>query len=120
MLTVAHNSSMRRAQVEKTGKPLKEGEVVEKVDYCAVDSEVEATTGGAATAEESAAEQPEVPGIKKLYFVRVPRPPMDDSHGVLKKLQDDFQGHVAKIKKINAKLSVRRVRAWVAVGWTAH
>lgn len=95
-------------QVEKTGKPLKEGEVVEKVDYCAVDSEVEATTGGAATAEESAAEQPEVPGIKKLYFVRVPRPPMDDSHGVLKKLQDDFQGHVAKIKKINAKLSIRR------------
>ena len=43
----------------------------------------------------------------KLYFVRLPRPPHDEAP--LKKLQADFQGHVADIKAINTRLAAKRV-----------
>ena len=79
---------------------------VEKIDYCATEEDTEAVE---TAAEESAVEQPDAQ-VKRVYFVRVPRPPMDDSSaGLLKRLQDDFQAHVAKIKKLNGKLATKRV-----------
>lgn len=55
-------------------------------------------------AEEKAPE----PESAKLYFVRMPRPPMDDT--LLKRLQADFQAHIAEIKGINTRLAAKRVR----------
>ncbi|GAX75436.1 hypothetical protein CEUSTIGMA_g2880.t1 [Chlamydomonas eustigma] len=43
---------------------------------------------------------------KKLYFVRLPRPHVDD--GLLKRLQQEFQSHVAEIKAINTRLASKR------------
>jgi ribosomal protein S24E len=50
----------------------------------------------------------EVESVVKVYFVRLPRPQLDDAH--LKKLQAEFQSHVADIKGINARLAAKRVR----------
>ncbi len=47
------------------------------------------------------------PAPRGLYFVRIPKPPMDDTQ--LKKLQAEFQAHVTKLKGINAKLAAKRV-----------
>lgn len=63
----------------------------------------------AGDSNDEAAAQPEDEGPgTRIYFVRVPRPPIDDT--VVKNLQADFQGHVAKIKVINSKLSAKKVR----------
>lgn len=43
----------------------------------------------------------------KLYFVRVPRPPVNEE--ALKKLQAQFKEHVDKLKGMNAKMQVKRV-----------
>ncbi|KAG1668087.1 hypothetical protein FOA52_010497 [Chlamydomonas sp. UWO 241] len=42
----------------------------------------------------------------KLYFVRMPKPPMDDT--LLKRLQTEFQGHITDIKAINTRLAAKR------------
>eukprot|EP00955_Chlamydomonas_euryale_P018803 200676-Chlamydomonas_euryale.AAC.14 len=52
------------------------------------------------------------PEAAKLYFVRMPRPPMDDTK--LKKLQAEFQAHIADIKAINTRLAAKRVRCAAA------
>ena len=50
----------------------------------------------------------------KLYFVRIPRPPVNDEE--IKKLTVSFQEHVAKVKVSNGKLSNKRVSACVGAG----
>lgn len=47
------------------------------------------------------------PDAARIYFVRMPRPPMDDA--LLKRLQTEFQGHITEIKGINARLAAKRV-----------
>lgn len=55
------------------------------------------------------AEQPEEGPSTKLYFVRIPRPPVNDDE--VKKLAASFAEQVAKVKAMNSKLGVKRVRA---------
>lgn len=88
-----------------------------KAKAAAVDTPDEVTANGDATeGDVSAAEgdangnlttEAETETTQKLYLVRVPKPPVDDS--ILKRLQDEFQQHVNKIKAINAKLGGKRV-----------
>ena len=49
----------------------------------------------------------EAESVVRLYFVRLPRPQLDDT--LLKKLQGDFLAHVADIKVINGRLAAKRV-----------
>ncbi|GLI69751.1 hypothetical protein VaNZ11_014429, partial [Volvox africanus] len=42
----------------------------------------------------------------KIYFVRIPRPPINDD--VVKKLSAQFNEHVNKVKGVNAKLAAKR------------
>lgn len=44
--------------------------------------------------------------FRGLYFVRIPRPPVDDSN--VKKLRDEFQNQLTKVKALNSKLQLKR------------
>lgn len=50
--------------------------------------------------------EPEPETVTKLYFVRIPRPDVDET--IIKKLQTDFQTQVNKIKVVNQKLQTKR------------
>eukprot|EP00798_Chlamydomonas_sp_ICE-L_P014324 gene14324-20309_t len=103
--TLRGNSGSSRIAFDEGANVLDDiPKLVEKIDLVGMESGIESD---AQNAEESAAEAPEAPA-RKLYFVRVPRPPVDNSSDKLKKLTEDFQGHVAKIKIINAKVQVKR------------
>ncbi len=43
----------------------------------------------------------------KIYFIRIPRPPINDE--AVKKLSVQFTEHVAKLKGMNAELAAKRV-----------
>jgi hypothetical protein len=62
---------------------------------------------GGATRGQDLGHNAETDAVAKLYFVRLPRPATDDT--LLKKLQQDFQSHVAEIKGINTRLAAKRV-----------
>lgn len=64
-------------------------------------------------AEESKA--PKAEDSIKLYFVRMPRPPMDDT--LLKRLQTEFQSHITDIKAINTRLAAKRVGGGGPCAW---
>lgn len=79
-------------------------EALEQREVKVEDGAISAGEGlGAATSEGEALDA----RPKKMYLLRVPKPPSDDTE--LKKLQEEFQGHVAKLKSMNAKLAVKRV-----------
>ncbi len=50
------------------------------------------------------------PQSTRVFLVRVPRPPIDAADAQTKKLTQEFQTHLEKIKKMNAKLAAKRVR----------
>jgi hypothetical protein len=51
----------------------------------------------------------------KIYFVRVPRPPINDE--LVKKLSAQFQEQVAKLKGMNAKMADKRVRKAMVIAY---
>lgn len=63
------------------------------------------------SAAEDAAEPADVERVEtvnRLYFVRMPRPPIDEAQA--KRLQEELQTHTAKIRALSTKLSAKRVR----------
>ena len=71
-----------------------------------VEEDVLATEDVGGDVEDLLGEEPPSDGTR-LYFVRMPRPPIDD--GLVKRLQNDFTLQVAKIKTFNSKLQTKRV-----------
>lgn len=66
--------------------------------------------GGAAQGSSVVDQAEKVDGRRRttpLYWVRVPKPPLGDD--LLKGLQAEFQGHVAKLKTLNVRLGAKRV-----------
>jgi hypothetical protein len=60
-----------------------------------------------ASAEEAPAAPAPAPARQNLYFVRVPRPHVDDAP--VKELQTKLSAVLAKLKEYNAKLAAKRV-----------
>lgn len=53
-------------------------------------------------------EQPE-PVNRGIYFVRVPRPALDDTSHTISKLETELSGCFTKLKSINNKFQVKKV-----------
>lgn len=69
-------------------------------------SEVAEFEGEVAATPAVGEEEPESESLTKLYFVRIPRPNVDET--IVKKLQTDFQAQVNKIKGLNQKIQTKR------------
>lgn len=58
-----------------------------------------------AEAAEQPAQEPE-PRTRGLYFVRIPRPTVDDKQ--VKELQNEFRTHVDRVRELNEQLQIKR------------
>jgi hypothetical protein len=79
----------------------------------AADAKLDAPTSAEdAQPQENVASAPSKP--KNLYFVRVPRPQIDEAP--VKDLQTKLAATLTKLKEYNSKLAGKRVRCGAAVG----
>jgi hypothetical protein len=85
----------------------------------AILEEPEAATAGlvedlpTTTEVAEAAEEP-IRVSKGIYFVRVPRPHFDDT--TIKNLQQELTNQIGKLKAINGKMQIKRVRHFRGAG----
>lgn len=53
---------------------------------------------------------PPEPVVRGIYFVRTPRPALDDNSATIQKLQTELTACFSKLKAINNKFQVKKVR----------
>ena len=63
----------------------------------------------AAAEKQAEPEQPEPPVQRGIYFVRVPRPALDDTSHSINKLDTELSACFTKLKAINNKFQVKKV-----------
>lgn len=59
---------------------------------------------------DKAEQGPPEPVVRGIYFVRTPRPALDDNSATIQKLQTELTACFSKLKAINNKFQVKKVR----------
>lgn len=109
-ITELEHFSMAEALVEKPLDALDDAvDVKEDVPAVEASDEHAQANGDVASAPR---------GRQNLYFVRVPRPQIDDAP--VKELQTKLTATLAKLKEYNSKLSAKRVRINAVVAFKEH
>ncbi|EFJ41687.1 hypothetical protein VOLCADRAFT_121607, partial [Volvox carteri f. nagariensis] len=99
----------RERKPRRTTAPDSNGHASDVPDFAAAEdfaADVPAVNSIDVPEAEDAEEQVASTSTNKIYFVRVPRPPINDE--ALKNLSAQFNEHVNKVKGANAKLAAKR------------
>jgi hypothetical protein len=98
------------ADTEEQPKEVVQPEEEQEEKPAAASSSEEKEGGADPSAAPSSSDPAQPKQPKALYFVRIPRPHVDD--GPVKELQTELSATLAKLKEQNAKLAAKRVRAY--------
>ncbi|GLC38606.1 hypothetical protein PLESTB_000451800 [Pleodorina starrii] len=97
----------RERKPRRAAAPEANGHVSDVPDFAAAeDFAVDVPTGDSTDVPEPEDVEEPSTSTNKIYFVRVPRPPINDE--AVKKLSAHFNEQVAKVKGANAKLAAKR------------
>jgi hypothetical protein len=79
------------------------------------DAEASVSVPPMASADKAEQGPPE-PVVRGIYFVRVPRPALEDNSATIQKLQTELTACFSKLKAINNKFQVKKVRPGQLLG----